>query len=61
MLEVKEEAADVGSKVSSYRSGHQTAARPWIPGTGQSMSPTYKLRHQPGFHHLLGVNDCLLV
>jgi len=29
MLEAKEEAADVESKVSSYRSGHQTAARPW--------------------------------
>jgi len=25
--------------VESYRSNHQPAARPWIPGTGQSMSP----------------------
>jgi len=39
MLEAKEEAIDVESKVSSYRSVHRPAARPWIPGTGQPMSP----------------------
>jgi len=39
MFEAKEEAIDVKSKVSSYRSNHRPAARPWIPGTGQSMSP----------------------
>jgi len=40
MLEAKEEAADVESKVSSYRLNQRPAARPWIPGTGQPMSPT---------------------
>jgi len=29
MLEAKEEAADVESKVSSYRLNHRPAARPW--------------------------------
>jgi hypothetical protein len=40
MLEAKEEAIDAGSKVSSYRSGRNPAARPWIPGTGQPISPS---------------------
>jgi len=40
MFEAKEEAIDVESKVSSYRSNHRPAARLWIPGTGQPMSPT---------------------
>jgi len=39
MLEVKEEAIDAESKVSSYRSGQRPAAWPWIPGNDQPMSP----------------------
>jgi len=34
MLEAKEEAADVESKVGSYRSDQRPAAQPWIPGNG---------------------------
>jgi len=41
MLEAKEGAIDVESKVSSYRSGRRPAARPWIPDTGQPMSPAF--------------------
>jgi len=44
MLEAKEEAADVESKVSFYQSNHRPAARPWIPGTGQPISPASGVR-----------------
>jgi len=35
----KDRKARLPGMVESYRSNHRPAAWPWIPGTGQSMSP----------------------